>query len=310
MNGHPHHEEDFDLYALGVLEGEERTSLEAHISGCAACAAKLDEARGRVSLLALAAKPATPPPAVKNRLMEQVRAESGSAGGRVRKETAGGRGERAPGLFGRWTLAWVAAAAVLAIATGLLWYQNEVLDGKIQKALDESAAAQARIQNAQKLIEILQAPDSIMVSLASSDVPQATGKVCYNARLGKLACSTHLPAAPSDKTYQLWVVPMVGNPMSAGLIAPNMTSTDDMWMAEVKAGTPAKAFAVTLEPAGGMPQPTGPKVLVGLPSQAISFFHPKGFILAYYTHVAAGRAAWLSSPDLPVQAGASFKNMR
>jgi anti-sigma-K factor RskA len=29
-------------------------------------------------------------------------------------------------------------------------------------------------------------------------------------------------------------------------------------------GLVAKAFAVTLEPQGGMPQPTGPKVLVGV----------------------------------------------
>jgi anti-sigma-K factor RskA len=36
-----------------------------------------------------------------------------------------------------------------------------------------------------------------------------------------------------------------------------------MWTAEVPANTPAKAFAVTIEPVGGAPQPTGPKVLLG-----------------------------------------------
>jgi anti-sigma-K factor RskA len=298
MNGHPQHEEDFDLYALGALEGEEKQALEAHIAGCPACEAKLAEARGRVSLLALAAEPVAPPAAVKNRLMEQVRAERLPS--RAREDARSP--ERAGSLFGRWTLAWVAAAAVLALATGLLWYQNIKDDEKIRQALKAAAAAQLKIENAQKLIEILQAPDSVMISLASVDATQVTGKVCYNARLGKLACSTHLPAAPSAKSYQLWLVPMTGNPMSAGLIAPNMISTDDMWMTDVKAGTAAKAFAVTLEPAGGMPQPTGPKVLVGLAPQAISFFHPKGAIQAYSMGAAVWGAADWSSPDEPVRA--------
>ncbi len=306
MNGHPQHEEDFDLYALGAMEGEERESLEAHIAGCAACTAKLAEARGRVSLLALAAKPIAPPAAVKARLMQQVHEESRPARARVEAQQE----ERTVGLFGRWTLAWVAAAAVLALATGLLWYQNKILGDQIQKAVQEATAAQKKIENAHKLIEILQAPDSMMISLASSDAPQATGKICYNARLGRLACSTHLPPPSSDKSYQLWLVPMTGNPLSASVFGANMSWTDDMWMSDVKAGTPAKAFAVTLEPAGGMPQPTGPKVLVGLTPQAGTFFNPKGAIQAYSMHAAAWRAAGESSLNLPVHVRKSLNDMR
>ena len=304
MNGHPQHEEDFDLYALGVLEGEERRAFEAHIDGCAACAAKLAEARGRVSLLALSAKPVAPPATVKNRLMEQVRAENQPAGAEVRRE------ERASGWFGRWTLAWAAAAAVLALATGLLWYQDAQLKEKMQLALKEATDAQVKMQNAQKIIEVLQAPDSMMITLASSDVPQASGKVCYNARLGRLACSTHLSAPPANKSYQLWLVPMTGDPISASVFGANMSWTDNMWMADVKAGTQAKAFAVTLEPAGGMPQPTGPKVLIGVMPQLVSFVHPKGQILSYYGHASAWRTAGQTLSSEPVLVGQSFNNMR
>jgi anti-sigma-K factor RskA len=34
-------------------------------------------------------------------------------------------------------------------------------------------------------------------------------------------------------------------------------------MVKLPPGVEAKAFAITLEPEGGMPQPTGPMVLVG-----------------------------------------------
>jgi anti-sigma-K factor RskA len=66
--------------------------------------------------------------------------------------------------------------------------------------------------------------------------------------------------APANKSYQLWLVPMEGKPVSAGMIAGGPINP---WMVKLPQGMAAKAFAVTLEPAGGMPQPTGPMVLVG-----------------------------------------------
>ena len=37
MNNHPTREEDFDLYALGALEGDEKLAIESHVSGCSEC---------------------------------------------------------------------------------------------------------------------------------------------------------------------------------------------------------------------------------------------------------------------------------
>ena len=59
-NEHPYRDEDFELYALGVLEGDELRGIETHIKSCADCSQKVAEARGRVSLLAFSAEPAEP----------------------------------------------------------------------------------------------------------------------------------------------------------------------------------------------------------------------------------------------------------
>ncbi len=48
-----------------------------------------------------------------------------------------------------------------------------------------------------------------------------------------------------------------------GRPAPDARGNAEVMMPPLPPGTPAKAFAVTVEPAGGMPQPTGPKVLIG-----------------------------------------------
>jgi anti-sigma-K factor RskA len=57
-------------------------------------------------------------------------------------------------------------------------------------------------------------------------------------------------------------VPMTGAPISAGVFNPVAGEMNSM-MAKVPAGIAAKAFAVTLEPVGGKPAPSGPMILVG-----------------------------------------------
>src|ERR1700678_185419 len=96
MNGHPTRPEDFDLYVLGVLEGEEKAAFEAHVPTCAACAEKLAEARGRISLLAFAAPPIAPSPSVKERLMRQIHAAPISVSAQ-RERARVGAGNRPPG---------------------------------------------------------------------------------------------------------------------------------------------------------------------------------------------------------------------
>ena len=41
MHDHPQYAEDIDLYALGVLEGEEKQALESHLTACDDCQRKL-----------------------------------------------------------------------------------------------------------------------------------------------------------------------------------------------------------------------------------------------------------------------------
>jgi len=43
MSAHPTREEDFDLYALGALEDDEKLAIESHVSACSDCARKLAE---------------------------------------------------------------------------------------------------------------------------------------------------------------------------------------------------------------------------------------------------------------------------
>ncbi len=261
MNGHPTREEDFDLYALGALEGDEKQAIESHVTSCADCARKLAEARGRVALMSFAAARVEPAPHVKGQLMARVRAEDKSgAAARSPREAESATG----GVFGRWWAAVLApAAAALAIATILLWNQNERLNREMADLRATVLTQERNLEEAHHVADLLAARDTIVVPLAPMPgMPKGMGRVTYNPNMGTLMYDGTLTPPADDKCYQLWLIPTQGAPINAGVFHPSAGQTDH-WMMKLPEGITPKAFAVTLEPAGGMPHPTGPKVLVG-----------------------------------------------
>ena len=263
MNGHPTRPEDFDLYALGVLEGEERAAFEAHVPACAECAEKLAEARGRIALLAFAAPRVEPSPNVKERLMRQIHAAP--AGVTALREREPREPERAESFFGRW---WPAAVlvpvgALLILVSVRLWTENERLSRELAQERATMMKQQAQLDEARHVADLLEAKDTMTVALAPQPgMPKGAVRVMYNPKMGMAMCDGWVDPAPATKSYQLWLVPMEGKPISAGLIA-SSGGPINPWMVKLPQGVAAKAFAVTLEPEGGMPQPTGPMVLVG-----------------------------------------------
>jgi anti-sigma-K factor RskA len=266
MNAHPTREEDFDLYALGALEGEEKQAIESHISACAVCARKLAEAQGRISLLALASPQTNPSPAVKERLMAQVHGfrESAATPARTPRAVAPAA---SGGFFGRWwAAALVPVGAALVLATILLWNQKVQLDHQLADLHATIEKQQVQLDEARDVAHLFESKDTITVALAPQPgIPPSSAHVMYSAKMGMLMYEGTLDPTPADKSYQLWLVPMNGNPINAGVFNP-VAGQSNHWMMKLPPGISPKAFAVTLEPAGGMPHPTGPMVLVGAAS--------------------------------------------
>jgi anti-sigma-K factor RskA len=273
MNGHPQFEEDFELYALGALDADEKLSLETHLKDCADCTRRLAQARGRVALLSAAAPSVEPPAAVKQRLMARIHADNAAEKSAVpqsakavpqsvkaepRKTGTGFWHHPAPG----WGLAFVAAIIAVLFAAN-----NYRLNQQMEQLRAEASSDHATIAQAHAVLELLTAPDTHGVTLTAAEVkPQPEGRVFYRPNHGMIFYAANLPAAPEGRTYQLWMVPTQGNPISAGVFAPNAKGNASIVLLELPAGVTAKAFAVTIEPSGGVPQPTGPKVLIGLVS--------------------------------------------
>ncbi|MGP8227463.1 MAG: anti-sigma factor domain-containing protein [Terracidiphilus sp.] len=246
--------EDLDLYALGALDGEDKQTLEAHLRACPYCQRQLAAARQRTALMGLAASPAAPRPQVKSALMDKVRAEK-----RAPITQTGPPKTRKKRWGLRFSLGFGLATAVLAFVT--YEFAKQDLDrGKQLQQLQAQLSVDASALQA--MGQVTGAPDSAQITLLQQpNGPPGLAHMLYNARMGLGVYSGQIAPAPSGKSYQLWLVPSSGAPINAGLVDANQQN--GAVVVRLTPGLAPKAFAVTLEPFGGRPQPTGPMVLVG-----------------------------------------------
>jgi len=259
MSGtHPTREEDFDLYALGALDGDEKAAFETHLETCADCKVQLADSYGRMALLAFSAPGVAPSPQAKERLMRQLALTSPGRGATAVELTP-----EPGGILARWWEVLLPLAGAFALASVLLWVHNQTLERQVADLRSTIVRQQAQLSQARDVAEMMSARDAVVVSLAEQkNQPEGTARVIYNSRRGLLVYNGHLAPTTADQSYQLWLVPTTGAPISAGVFNPASGETNSI-VARVPPGTAAKAFAVTLEPAGGKSAPTGPMILVG-----------------------------------------------
>jgi len=272
------HEEiraDLPLHALGSLDPDERRAIERHLAeGCDDCGRELDEWRRVVELIPLGAE-AAEPPELKDRLLDRARPT---------------QPERVVPLR-RWLAVPLAAAAAALLAFGI------VREARLGRERDSALAERTRLESAlaraktdlaelgeqlaareqdigrlrsalaaaEENLSLLQARGLQMVSLrqpADAVPAEAHMLLSGDARKG-LLYAFDLRPVPLDKIYELWWITEKEGPVMAGLFRP-----DEHGIGRIDVDLPTgagriQAAAVTIEPAGGVPKPTGPMVLVG-----------------------------------------------
>jgi hypothetical protein len=72
MTLHEQFAEDLAVYAIGALEGQERSDLELHLRDCSDCQAELAQLRGDAALLALSVSGPVPSQQAKQRFLRSI----------------------------------------------------------------------------------------------------------------------------------------------------------------------------------------------------------------------------------------------
>lgn len=159
---------------------------------------------------------------------------------------------------------WAAAACLLLFA-GWSWYSaRQFRRDKIQleaRLLDLEQDA-GRLQRA---LAIVMSRDSRLIPLRQTAATDAAEfRAFWSEPGGILLAGINIPKPSEGRTWQLWILPKKGNPVSGGVI-----EVEPGGRVLVIASTPGATFAetsalaVSEEPAGGSPQPTAAPAWLG-----------------------------------------------
>ena len=240
-------------YVLGSLDAEERRTFESHLAECAECRAEVVSLRPIVGVLAAAVPQVTPRAELRDRVVSQA---FGSAETRL-PSTSKGWEARPERKRIHAVPSWVALAAAVVIAIGAAIYAV-----RVQRQM---GALQARFDQTQATAAVLAAPDLARIDLQGQSVaPDARARALWSRSRGLVFTAANLPPAPAGKAYQVWVV-TAQMPISAGLLTTDGTGAGTQYYYTPSDIAAPVAVAVTLEPSGGVPSPTGEKYLVGMP---------------------------------------------
>jgi anti-sigma-K factor RskA len=251
--------------ALGALSSEEREECEAHLASNVVhegCPEALALAEASAALLGESLPPVAPAPGGWPRIEARLPRRS----------------DAPPPIFGGtlgWAIAAVAAVALLwvgfkrsELAAQLAEGQQriallEAKGARLDSCLRDLASARDQSDRERQVVALLQLPATQIVSLTpQAGVPYRASAVVNGAEKRAAVVGSAL-APQTGKDFELWLIRGSAK-IPAGLLRADARGTT---IALIEPGLMASgapdAFAITLERAGGVPQPEGPIVLLG-----------------------------------------------
>ncbi len=256
------HQDVHDLapdYVLGGLDEVTGRRVVAHLSACPSCRAEVASVSQVFDAVGRSVPVVEPPAALRNRIVRIPATAPVSTSSPV-----------LPMLYR------VAAAAVLAVA---LWQwgvaRREVSElrarvAQLQVEAGQLLVARASIRDLESQVEtmthqvqVLRATDLVTYSLAAqAPAVGAHARAYVSHKDGMVFTAEGLPPLPAGKVYQLWVI-VNATPVSVGVFEPDATGRVHAVMDTPPISVMPRTVAVTLEPTGGLAQPSGAVYLAG-----------------------------------------------
>jgi anti-sigma-K factor RskA len=262
-------------YALDSLSSGDRAAVQSHLgSGCEACARSLSEFDETQARLPMSLPPLPPSPAVRSRLLARIASPESpphdSARGLVADPTA--TRSRRPRAWRGWVQALVAGAVAAALTAGVSWsfLQRQratiaLLQAEVGRQRDELQQLRRSIQRNTETIALFSSPAVQLVSLQGTPAqPKARARVYWDQEQNAWhVYAANLAPLAGGKTYELWLINSAQRKVPAGTFEVNPLGQGSITAAAPTDAGRVVAVAVTDEPAGGSPQPTGKVQLLG-----------------------------------------------
>ena len=226
-------------YAVDALRGTELAEFERHLADCQECEQEVRELRETAAQLGLAAA-AEPPEDLKHRVLREI-AQTRQEPPIAEPTPIGSRGRWKRRLGPRLAVAAsVVAIAVAGAFGGMAWKTQQDLEQAEQRL------AQAGVRGGE-MADVLQADDARIIHGREGGA-QATAIVSRDLDKA-MFMSERMPTAPTGHVHQLWAIGPEGA-RSMGVMTPERAAIVHPLPQE------ATKLGLTVEPAGGSPQPT------------------------------------------------------
>lgn len=227
--GHEDFHELTAAYALDSLDEQDELAYEEHLRTCPQCREDLAAVQNTAGLLAYGTAAQAPPPALRERILKQVRSE---------------RANVIP-IRRRWALP---AAASIAAVAAMVTIGLGIWASSLRSDLNAEQAARTGLE---QVVSVISDPESERVQASVGG-----GTLVVSPSGAAALVLPNLDPAPSDKTYEVWVADGP-TPKPAGLFQAGGDMTHVALTRPVPEGA---TVMVTLEPAGGTTKPSGSPV--------------------------------------------------
>lgn len=260
--------------ALGALDGPEAAEVRAHLETCEECRRELASYRDAAASLAYAAPHA---PLYADR-SSRLRARLVARAAADRGETAAPAAtvEAAPGVIPiasarsrRFSGGWLAAAAAVVLLIGVgAWAAR--LNERYTDLRERYATLRGErdrlargVNSRDSTLAALSGPDVQVIDLASTQRQAPSGRMFWDHATARWTFFAHdLPALRAKRDYQLWLLTPAG-PVSAGVFKPTQDGAAIVQATYPLPRDQLTGVAVTEEPEGGLPAPSGTPLILG-----------------------------------------------
>ena len=234
-------------YALDALEPEEVARVIAWLEEDRELRNTLAELRATANRLPYALADASPPPDLRQRVLERAtkRAEP------QRQSTPAGPAQRARG----WLVALgsLATAAVLIAAIG--WARLAGAEAELARMRTELATLQAEQR---RVAEVMAQPEAVARLIGTNG-----SGMFMRTPSGGVILATQLPPLQPGRVYQLWLIQGNNPPISGGTFTVDRQGHGLLALEPTPHALAADTIAVTDEPEPGSPSPTTAPLIIG-----------------------------------------------